>query len=87
MLQTFITQSLRAQEHFLEYFMKYYHHRQEMWAVCFRDPDFPDTNAHAESFHRVLKHVAFAGKRNRRVRVLIESLLDMEQDFFLLTMS
>jgi hypothetical protein len=68
---------------FHEYFMKYYYHRSEMWAVCYRRPDCPDTNAHAESFHRVLKHVAFAGKRNRKVRALIEALLDLETDYFI----
>jgi hypothetical protein len=70
---------------FRNYFLTYYHQRQEMWAVCFRNPECPDTNAHCESFHRVLKHVSFAGKRNRKVRALIETLFDLESDYFLKT--
>ena len=69
----------------LEYFSHYYCTRTKMWAVCFRHPQCPDTNAHAESFHRVLKHVALGGKRNRKVRALIEALLRMEQQYFLQT--
>jgi hypothetical protein len=84
MLDYFVQESLKDQVEFKEYFVRYYYDRQKMWAVCYRDPTFPDTNAHAESFHRVLKHVAFAGKRNRRVSVLIDALLDMEKDLFLM---
>ena len=82
MLSSFLGDSLKDHSKFLEYFVRYYVHRKEMWAVCFRDPEFPDTNAHAESFHRVLKFVALAGQHNRRVAVLIDTLLEMEKDFF-----
>ena len=83
MLQTSISQSLKSQEQFLDYFMRYYYNRQEMWAVCYRNEELPDTNAHVESFQRVLKHVEFAGKRNRRVAVLLEALLRLEKDYFI----
>src|SRR5690349_18344180 len=72
MLSTFLT-SIGGD--FKKYFTEYYIPRKEMWAVCFRDANLPDTNAHAKSFHRVLKHVKFARKRNH---VLIEALLQLE---------
>ena len=52
MLQSFV-RSISGD--FFEYFLRYYHEPPSMWAVCFRDPQCPDTNAHAESFHRVLR--------------------------------
>jgi hypothetical protein len=82
MLDSF-SNSLEGQ--FRDYFLNFYYERKEMWAVCYRNAECPDTNAHAESFHRVLKHVAFAGKRNRKVRILIEALLDLEKEYFMKT--
>mgnify|MGYP001139748424 CR=1 FL=1 len=68
MLESFVA-SIEGE--FLNYFMRYYYARQEMWAVCFRDPELTDTNAHAEAFHRVLKHVWLGGVRNRLLKMVI----------------
>lgn len=59
MLPTFVD---RLPQDFQKYFITYYLTRKEKWAVCYRHPELPDTTAHPESFHRVLKHVYMQGQ-------------------------
>jgi hypothetical protein len=59
MLPVFVNQ---LPDDFRHYFTTYYVGRAEKWALCYRDPEMPDTTAHPESFHRVLKHVYMEGK-------------------------
>ena len=58
MLQTFVNE---LPEEFCKYFEAYYLNRVEKWALCYRDPELPDTTAHPESFHRLLKLVYMEG--------------------------
>lgn len=51
---------------FRAYFTTYYVPRAEKWALCYRDPELPDTTAHPESFHRVLKHVYMQGREYKQ---------------------
>jgi hypothetical protein len=48
-------------DEFKSYFETYYVARAKKWALCYRNPELPDTTAHPESFHRVLKHVYMEG--------------------------
>ena len=41
----------------------------------------PDTTAHAEAFHNILKRV-YSNKRNRYMRTLLEKLMQIEEDLF-----
>ncbi len=67
---------------FVDYFTGNYVHRKEQWAVCYRDSSIPDTTAHAEAFHNLLKRV-YSNKRNRYMRTLLEKLMQIEEDFFI----
>ena len=66
---------------FLNYFQNYYISRKENWAKCFRTGEFGNvhTNMFVESFHNQLKTIYFERKRNRRVDVLVETLLRIEK--------
>ena len=58
MLPAFVSQ---LSDEFRSYFGTYYVHRSLKWALCYTNPELPDTTAHPESFHRVLKHVYMEG--------------------------
>lgn len=70
---------------FLKYMEDHYFSRAEKWAKCFRKGDYckVDTNMFVESFHNQLKTIYFEGKRNRRIDVLLETLLKLENNLFI----
>ena len=69
----------------MNYFQNYYVNRKENWAKCFRTGEFGNvnTNMFVESFHNQLKTIYFEGKRNRRVDVLVETLLRIDKNLFM----
>ena len=71
---------------FLKYLSDHYFNRPEKWSLCFRkgtEYGNVNTNMFVESFHNQLKTIYFSGKRNRRVDVLLETLLKIENDHFI----
>ena len=54
-MNDFVAKWSQLEPSFVEYFTTHYAHRKEQWAVCYRDISIPDTTAHAEAFHNVLK--------------------------------
>ncbi|XP_062596991.1 uncharacterized protein LOC134258447 isoform X1 [Saccostrea cucullata] len=70
---------------FLKYMEDNYFCRAEKWAKCFRKGEYckVDTNMFIESFHNQLKTVYFEGKRNKRIDVLLETLLKLENNLFI----
>ena len=79
-IQEFIEMWKDKEPDFVSYFVSYYVRRKEQWAVCYRDSSIPDTTAHAESFHNLLKRVS-ANKRNKYMKILLETLMRMEEDY------
>ena len=71
---------------FLKYLADRYFSRPEKWSLCFRkgtEYANVNTNMFVESFHNLLKTIYFSGKRNRRIDVLLDTLLKIENDFFI----
>ncbi|XP_048735607.2 uncharacterized protein LOC125651055 [Ostrea edulis] len=68
----------------LTYFNNYYLLRKEKWAMCFRKGEYSNvnTNMFLESFHNQLKTIYFEGKRNRRIDILLETLLQIENNLY-----
>ena len=56
--------------------------KRGMGCLLYRDKSIPDTTAHAESFHNMLKRV-YSSKQNRYMRTLIEKLMQIEENFFI----
>ena len=67
---------------FGQYFQKTYGNSVEQWATCYRKNASINTNAHLESFHRVLKYNYLNKKSNRRIDKLIFALLKVNRDGF-----
>jgi hypothetical protein len=67
---------------FINYFVEYYANRCDKWAVCFRNPDMPDTTGHCESWHRVFKYKFMQGKQNIYIKPLMELLLQAEESYY-----
>ena len=67
---------------FIKYFTTNYIDRKEQWAVCYRDVSIPDTTAHAEAFHNILKRV-YSAKRNRYMKTLVEQLMRIEEEYLI----
>jgi hypothetical protein len=69
---------------FVEYLKLNYFNRPEEWASCFRNMfhDDVDTNMLLESLHNLLKTVELMRIPNRRVDVLIQLLLRMDENRF-----
>nr|XP_022334767.1 uncharacterized protein LOC111131491 [Crassostrea virginica] len=84
-VQELMTKLQATSPEFLNYFQNYYVNRKENWAKCFRTGEFGNvhTNMFVESFHNQLKTIYFEGKRNRRVDVLVETLLRIEKKLFM----
>jgi hypothetical protein len=82
LISQFIENWKDQEPEFVRYFQDHYVSRKEEWAVCYRDKSIPDTTAHAEAFHNLLKRV-YSSKRNRYMRTLIEKLMQIEEDFFI----
>ena len=71
---------------FLKYLTDHYFNRPEKWSKCYRkraDYCNVDTNMFVESFHNQLKTIYFSGKRNRRLDVLLDTLLRIENDHYI----
>ncbi|XP_062604065.1 uncharacterized protein LOC134265856, partial [Saccostrea cucullata] len=71
---------------FLNYLNDHYFNRPEKWSLCFRkgtEYGNVNTNMFVESFHNQLKTIYFSGKRNRRIDVLLDTLLKIENDHFI----
>ena len=82
LISQFVENWANQEPEFVKYFQDHYVSRNEEWAVCYRVKSIPDTTAHAESFHNMLKRV-YSIKRNRYMRKLIEKLMQIEEDFFI----
>ena len=80
LLQEFLSYIHQHHHTFYSYFNKYYIPRLEEWATCFRAQTSVNTNMFLEAFHRVLKVVYFQHKQNRRVDVLLTTLLKIARD-------
>lgn len=61
---------------FAEYFESQYKSRYSQWAACCRLSSGVNTNMFVEAFHHVLKYKFLKGIKNKRVDVLIHSLLE-----------
>ena len=81
-IANFVNTWIEKEPQFVKYFVDNYANRQEQWAVCYRDKGIPDTTAHIEAFHNLLKRV-YSNKRNRYMRTLLEKLMQIEEDFFI----
>ena len=70
---------------FLKYLDNTYFNRPEKWTMYSRKGDKckVNTNMFIESFHNQLKTNWFNGKRNRRIDILIETLLKIENNLFI----
>ena len=80
----FISTFKRTQPEYVKYFRENYESRAEKWAHCYRKVDYAnvDTNMFVESFHKILKHVEFEGKQNKRVDALLDAVLLIERNMF-----
>lgn len=68
---------------FLKYLTDYYFSIPEKWSIVFRkasDHCNVNVNMFVESFHNQLKTFYLSGKGNRRIDVLIHTLLRFEND-------
>ena len=74
-LQEFLTYTEKHHYKFYNYFNIYYCKRVEQWASCYRKHTAVNTNMFVEAFHSVLKIVYLHHKQNRRVDVLLVTLL------------
>jgi len=81
-ISEFVAHWIDKEPEYVKYFVDNYVNRKEQWAVCYRDISIPDTTAHAEAFHNLLKRV-YSNKRNRYMKNLIERLMQIEEDFFI----
>jgi hypothetical protein len=77
-----VSKLLTENPSFLKYLSDHYFNRPEKWSLYnFRkgtEYGNINTNMFVESFHNQLKTIYFAGKSNRRVDVLLEALLKIE---------
>lgn len=84
--ESLISKLLTMNPGFLKYLMDNYFNRPEKWSLCFRkgiEYGNVNTNMFVESFHNQLKTIYFSGKRNRRIDVLLDTLLKIENDHFI----
>ena len=79
-LQEFLTYIERHHFDFYIYFSGHYGKRIDQWASCYRKYTVVNTNMFVEAFHRVLKIVYFCHKQNRRIDVLLVTLLRISRD-------
>ena len=80
LLQGFLTYIEKHHYDLFIYFSTHYCKRVEQWASCYRQHTAVNTNMFVEAFHRVLKMVYLHHKRNRRVDVLLVTLLRISRD-------
>ena len=71
---------------FLQYFCNFYgkEERYRKWALAFRNTEHRrvDTNNFVESFHNKLKSYYFSRVQNRRIDILLNTILQVEQDAY-----
>ena len=81
----FLSEFEATQPRYVKYFLEYYDNRAEKWALYHRTGEYAsvNTNMFVESFHNKLKTVYFGGKRNRRLDVLVETLLQIENHIYI----
>ena len=79
-LQEFLTYTENHHYEFHKYFKNHYCKRVHQWATCYRHYAAVNTNMFVEAFHRVLKMVYLHHKQNRRVDVLLVTLLRISRD-------
>ena len=79
-LQEFLTYTENHHYEFHKYFKNHYCKRVHQWATCYRQYAAVNTNMFVEAFHRVLKIVYLHYKQNRRVDVLLVTLLRISRD-------
>ena len=82
LITNFLEKWSGLEQKFTDYFRENYVTRTEEWAVCYRDVSIPDTTAHAEAFHNILKRV-YCSKRNRYMETLLQKLMKYEEDMFI----
>ena len=80
MLQEFITYTERYHYQFYIYFNTHYCRRVHQWASCYRLHTAVNTNMFVEAFHRVLKVIYLHHKVNRRIDILLITLLKLSRD-------
>lgn len=67
-------------EEFAEYFIKYYVHRKEVWAYCYRQHCGFNTNMFLENIHKIFKYYYLKGKTNKRLDKCIDELMRFIRD-------
>ena len=75
LLQQFLTHVYNTHQEFHAYFTTYYCSRLKEWATCYRKGCVVNTNMFVESFHRTLKIVSLNHKKNRRIDMLLITLI------------
>ena len=80
LLQALLTHLHNTHEKFYNYFNSTYCSRLEEWAVCYRKGCTVNTNMFAESFHRVLNVVYLNHKKNRRINLLLMTLMKVARN-------
>lgn len=67
-------------ELFGEYFEKYYKHRVQLWAYCFRMHLGINTNMFLEALHKEIKYSYLDGKKVKRLDKSINAILKLTRD-------
>jgi hypothetical protein len=67
---------------FGEYFEKYYASKPLLWAACFRQHAYINTNMFTEAMHKVLKYSVFEKQAIRRIDKAIHLLLHHFNDMY-----
>jgi hypothetical protein len=80
-LSGFIAKWEVSEGKFIKYFVDNYANRPQTWAVCFRNPDMPDTTGRCESWHRVFKYKFMKGNQNIYVEPLLKLLMEAEESY------
>ena len=80
LLQQFISSLDTTEKWFSKYFKEHYCNRLEQWASYFRSGTIVNTNMFLEAFHRTLKIVYLEQKSNRRIDMLLHTLLKIAKN-------
>jgi hypothetical protein len=82
MLDSFIKKVTTDEDtkQFGAYFEKYYANKSLLWAACFRQHSYINTNMFTESMHKVLKYSVFEKQAIRRIDKAIYLLLHFFND-------
>ena len=80
LLQKFLTQLELESHNFYDYFCINYTPRVQEWATCYRIGAPVNTNMFVEAFRRVLKIIYLQHKQNRRLDLLLNTLIKVARD-------